>query len=58
MNVAKVDELLRYCAKISTFLINVKHRICDDVKKAEISETVENYLDGFCFPSAPTRKWN
>lgn len=56
MNVAKVDELLRYCAEISTFLINVKHRICDDVKKAEISETVENYLDGFCFSSAPTHK--
>lgn len=58
MNHEEIKELLGYCAKISNFLIRVKHRISDNLKEVEISEAVENYLNGFSSSNKKTAQRN
>ena len=45
----KILEMLGYVAKLSTFLTEVQRWAYEMDQKTEITETVENYLDGFNF---------
>lgn len=54
----EIEELLECCAKISTFLVKVKYRILDQKESDRISETVENYLNGFSSSNKKTAQRN
>ena len=43
----RIDFFIQTLAEISAFLVKAKHRNREMQVKAKISETVENYLDGF-----------
>lgn len=42
-----IDELQGYLAKVGVFLTQIKFRAAEYGEQVKISETVENYLDGF-----------
>ena len=43
----KIDFFLNTLAELSVYLVKIKHRNREMQSNAKISETVENYLDGF-----------
>ena len=54
----RIDNFIEMLADLSTFLSSVKFRNAELEQKAKISETVENYLDGFSILRAPMRNVN
>ena len=54
----RIDDFIEMLADLSTFLSSIKFRNAELEQKAKISETVENYLDGFSILRAPMRNVN
>ncbi len=54
----RIDDFIEMLADLSAFLSSIKFMNAELEQKAKISETVENYLDGFSILRAPMRNVN
>ncbi len=58
MEKKKIDDFIVMLSELSAFLVSIKLKNAELEQKAKISETVENYLDGFSILRAPMRNVN